>query len=180
MASQRAESVFLNLVQWARGRLSSGEPLAKPQTRRQGRPSGRGNGTAAGRFCRVWQNLQGLTRWGFRGPWRAIVHGVAKVGHDLATKPSPLRCAINSLGKTKRRKYAASSWIWKSRGECGTGWKMSLPLEEELHRDHRECAEGFYRILNSESESCSVISNSLGPPWTIQSVEFSRPEYWSG
>ena len=57
---------------------------------------------------------------------------------------------------------------------------MSLLLEEELHRDHREYAEGFYRILNSESESCSVISNSLGPPWTIQSVEFSRPEYWSG
>ena len=30
----------------------------------------------------------------------------------------------------------------------------------------------------SESESHSVMSNSsLGPPWTIQSMEFSRPEY---
>ena len=70
---------------------------------RQGRPSCRGNGRAAGRFCKVWQNLQGLTRWGLRGPWQAIVHGVARVGHDLATKPPPLRCAISSLGKTKRR-----------------------------------------------------------------------------
>ena len=25
-----------------------------------------------------------------RGAWWAMVHGVARVGHDLATKPSPL------------------------------------------------------------------------------------------
>ena len=24
-----------------------------------------------------------------RGPWQATVHGVARVGHDLATKPPP-------------------------------------------------------------------------------------------
>ena len=24
-----------------------------------------------------------------RGAWQAIVHGVARVGHDLATKPPP-------------------------------------------------------------------------------------------
>ena len=30
-----------------------------------------------------------------------------------------------------------------------------------------------------ESKSRSVVSNSA-PPWTIQSMEFSRPEYWSG
>ena len=29
------------------------------------------------------------------------------------------------------------------------------------------------------SESHSVVSDSLRPPWTIQSVKFSRPEYWS-
>ena len=28
------------------------------------------------------------------------------------------------------------------------------------------------------SESRSVVSDSLWPPWTIQSTEFSRPEYW--
>ena len=27
-----------------------------------------------------------------------------------------------------------------------------------------------------KSESCSVMSDSLQPPWTIQSMEFSRPE----
>ena len=30
-----------------------------------------------------------------------------------------------------------------------------------------------------ESESCSVMSNSV-TLWTIQSMGFSRPEYWSG
>ena len=31
----------------------------------------------------------------------------------------------------------------------------------------------------SEIESCSVVSNTK-TPWSIQSMEFSRPEYWSG
>ena len=30
------------------------------------------------------------------------------------------------------------------------------------------------------NESHSVISDSLRPPWTRQSMKFSRPEYWSG
>ena len=32
----------------------------------------------------------------------------------------------------------------------------------------------------AESESHSVVSDSLQPPRTIQSMEFSRQEYWSG
>ena len=27
-----------------------------------------------------------------RGAWRATVHGITRVGHDLATKPPPLHC----------------------------------------------------------------------------------------
>ena len=33
---------------------------------------------------------------------------------------------------------------------------------------------------HNESESRSVVSNSCTVPWTVQSMEFSRPEYWSG
>ena len=33
--------------------------------------------------------------------------------------------------------------------------------------------------VKSESESRSVVSDSE-TPWTIQALEFSRPEYWSG
>ena len=35
----------------------------------------------------------------------------------------------------------------------------------------------FHSIINTND---SVLSDSLRPPWTTQSVEFSRPEYWSG
>ena len=34
-------------------------------------------------------------------------------------------------------------------------------------------------FMESESEGRSVVSDSLRPPWTIQSMEFSRPKYWS-
>ena len=34
-----------------------------------------------------------------------------------------------------------------------------------------------HNFQSCESKSCSVMSDSLRPPWT---VEFSRPEYWSG
>ena len=37
----------------------------------------------------------------------------------------------------------------------------------------------FYHLKESESESCSVVSNTATPQ-TIQSMEFSRPEYWNG
>ena len=32
-----------------------------------------------------------------RGAWRATVHGIARVGHDLATKPSPPPSVPNQL-----------------------------------------------------------------------------------
>jgi len=34
-------------------------------------------------------------------------------------------------------------------------------------------------FFESESKSPSVVSNSV-TPWTIQSMGFFRPEYWSG
>ena len=38
----------------------------------------------------------------------------------------------------------------------------------------------FFVFFSPESESFSVVSDSLWPPWTVQSMEFSRPEYWGG
>ena len=34
-----------------------------------------------------------------------------------------------------------------------------------------------YSLFLKKSESPSVVSDSLWPPWTIQSMEFSRPEW---
>ena len=38
----------------------------------------------------------------------------------------------------------------------------------------------FLNYLHGESESCSVVSDSLWPCELYQSMESSRPEYWSG
>ena len=43
----------------------------------------------------------------------------------------------------------------------------------------RTDAEAEAPILESESDSWSGVSDSV-IPWIIQSVEFSRPEHWSG
>ena len=46
-----------------------------------GRSPGEGNGNPLQYFC-----LENST---VRGAWQATVHGLARVGHDLATKPPP-------------------------------------------------------------------------------------------
>ena len=37
------------------------------------------------------RSLAGYIPWGRRGAWQATVHGVARVGHDLVTKPPPMQ-----------------------------------------------------------------------------------------
>ena len=41
------------------------------------------------------------------------------------------------------------------------------------------CFEDVLCITENESEGRSAVSDSVWPPWTIQSMGFSRPEYWS-
>ena len=47
----------------------------------QGRSPGEGNGNPL-QYSRLKNTMK-------RGKWQATVHGVTKVGHDLATKPPP-------------------------------------------------------------------------------------------
>ena len=71
---------------------------------------------------------------------------------------------------------------------------LSSNLREPLHLLKREswlygfCSSPEWHFLwglymfckhHNESESCSIVFNSM-TPWTMQSMEFSRPEYWSG
>ena len=46
-----------------------------------GRPPGEGNGNPLKYSCLEYRMD--------RGAWRATVHGIARVGHDLVTKPPP-------------------------------------------------------------------------------------------
>ena len=57
----------------------TGDPGSIPEW---GRSSGGGNGSPLQYSC--------LGNPMDRGAWQAIVHGVARVGHDLVTKPPPL------------------------------------------------------------------------------------------
>ena len=57
----------------------------------------------------------------------------------------------------------------------------SLLSETDLgfHSTFPEPSHYRHPAILCESGSCSVVSNSA-TPWTIQPMEFSRPEYWSG
>ena len=57
---------------------NAGDPGSIPGS---GRSPGKGNGNPLHYSC--------LENPMDRGAWQAIVHGVARVGHDLATKPLP-------------------------------------------------------------------------------------------
>ena len=65
---------------------SAGDPGSIPGL---GRSPGEGHGNPLQYSC--LENPMG------RRAWRAIVHGVARVGHDLATKPPPLPGTFRSF-----------------------------------------------------------------------------------
>ena len=51
-----------------------------------------------------------------------------------------------------------------------------LPQTQDVNTVYALC---FWPLSDSESESCSFVGLFV-TPWTIQSMEFSRPEYWNG
>ena len=56
---------------------------------------------------------------------------------------------------------------------------MEAPQKNELTQSYHRMQQPHYWVYESESESRSAVSNSV-TPWTTQSMEFSRPELWSG
>ena len=63
-----------------------------------------------------------------------------------------------------QEKKKKTLWLPENGGREGLNWEIGIDI---------------YTLL-CESESCSVMSDSA-TPWTIhiQSIEFSRPQYWS-
>ena len=57
-----------------------------------GRFPGEGNGNPL--------QYSGLENPMDRGAWRATVHGIARVGHNLATKPAPLNQGFEHSGSS--------------------------------------------------------------------------------
>ena len=50
-----------------------------------------------------------------RGAWQDTVHGVARVGHNLVTKPKP--CVINNRKRVLGVKHEMIRWSGKSSGD---------------------------------------------------------------
>ena len=64
---------------------NTGDPCLNPGS---GRPPGEGNGYTLQYSC--------LENSIDRGPWWAIIHGVARVGRDLSTKPQQVSAVVLS------------------------------------------------------------------------------------
>ena len=62
-----------------------------------------------------------------RGAWRATVHGVARVGHDLAPKPPPL-LLLGGKTETEAGRAESGSTIAGPKGEY---FPLSCPLSPE-------------------------------------------------
>jgi len=78
-----------------------------------------------------------------------------------------------------RRRVSKEGKRWGSRN-TRMGFLMFVirllrSMQKGLIRDTRNTEQ----IKGSESERRSVLSDSV-TPWTIQSMELSRPEYWVG
>ena len=100
-----------------------------------------------------------------------ILWHCAYVFLDQSPKATEIKAKIN---KWKLIKLTAKETINEKRLRTGRqylqmmwNWKMGRRPKQTLSKDE------------AESESHSVISNSLWPH-RLQSMEFSRPEYWSG
>ena len=66
------------------------------------------------------------------------------------------------------------NWEKESLNMGRSNWETFIKALE-VRIEWTECEDS----VKSGSESHSIVSNSANP-WTTQSMEFSRPEYWSG
>ena len=56
---------------------------------------------------------------------------------------------------------------------------LANAIEQKSYEEHFQTTVKLKQKSITKSESHSVVSDSV-TPWTIQSTEYSRPEYWSG
>ena len=87
------------------------------------------------------------------------------------------RCGVSvTLHCTRPYKGLKRRWslvsTWSAGTVCYGHWDTAVCVEEYLRKLPHPLAPWW-------SESHSVVSDSA-TPWTVQSMEFSRPKYWSG
>ena len=79
-----------------------------------------------------------------RGAWQATVHGVTRVGHDLATKPPPIYYScflpshLHSSNKLVEHLLCTSLWIkpWGCQGDRDSALVLRLLTVESPASPH--------------------------------------------
>ena len=130
------------------------------------------------------------------GAWWAKVHGVKKSRTGLSNFSLSLCQSIHVPALLELGLHPCSGCMPPIHQDPEHAGGSCYPCPPALRFWHckavglrgAQCLIHLFSILRApelifrttESESCSVVSNSLQTPWTIQSMEFSRSEYWSG
>ena len=120
-----------------------------------GRPHGEGNGNPLQYTC--------LENPMDRGAWRATVHGVARVGHDIATKPPTceIQPQTHYLDLIKREHQINPNW--KSFGKM-TSLELFNKKKSQGHEGQEESEEQFQNIGDSEDLTTkSLLGGILWP-----------------
>ena len=158
--SSEAHSFYLELRSWVGGRRAP-----RPAVPR-GHPFGVGS-----EACLLSSHSQEIRFGVWPNPWLEILNNRA---FALTAKCVVIPANLNGLNMT-HTPDALLSAVWfisrrvGSEGLSQQSWFISTHVGSDAAR---------LSSLGSESESRSVVSDSV-TLWTIQSMEFSRPEYWS-
>ena len=150
----------------------------------------------AGGFSRrgSWALERRLSSFGallLRGTWALPRPGIqpvspASAGGFLSTVPpgeSSVYFFISfswNLGLSRCSRDMVATGLYEAAGRVASGIPLVLEVSRAL-RQGSSCRElpAFLFLIASEvkvTQSCPTLCD----PWTIQSMEFSRPEYWSG
>ena len=121
-------------------------------------------------ITKMWKQPTCLTRWMDKKDVMCIYNGIL-FSHEKEQNPAICNNMDESGGH-----YA--KWNKPDRGRqilLGISYMRHQKKKNETHKTESRMVVP----RGCESESCSVMSNSA-TSWTIESMEFSRPEYWKG
>ena len=91
---------------------------------------------------------------------------------------SPFSCPIYCLLTEERMQFVPLLLL--VRPMKSLRFLLAASQQVNLLSFHRRGEETQNSWVKDKNRSHSVVSDSLQTPWTIQSIEFSRPEYLSG
>ena len=109
-----------------------------------------------------------------------ILEWIAKPSSSASSQPSYWTCVSCIAGAFFTAEPSGKPFHWVTVPQFNEKYPIdpfhSLTVSTVLEKNFIH----FFGCLSGKKVSHSVVSNSLQPPLTIQSMEFSRPGYWGG